>query len=68
MTEIVNLRLARKRRRRADKEKDAAETRIQHGRSAGERAEASSERALLTKRLDGHRREGQDGAGGEDAT
>ena len=57
MTEIVNLRLARKRKRRADKESTADENRIQHGRSAAEKAQASDQRALLSNRLEAHRRD-----------
>ena len=35
--EIVNLRMARKRRNRADREKTAEQNRIEHGRSKAER-------------------------------
>jgi len=57
MAEIVNLRMARKQKARAERERTAAENRALHGRSKtdrqldakrGERAEAA---------LDGHRRE-----------
>ena len=56
MAEIVNLRTARKRKRRTDAEASASESRIRHGRSRAQQAEASLDRGLLDKRLDGHRR------------
>jgi hypothetical protein len=56
MSDIVNLRLARKRKRRAEKESVAAANRLRHGRSAAEQQESLLARRLDEKRLDGHRR------------
>ncbi len=57
MGEVVNLRQARKRKKRAEKEVDAAESRVIHGRSAAERIIKQRAEALAAKHLDGHRRE-----------
>ena len=57
MAEIVNLRQARKRKRRDDKERAAAANRASHGRSASDKAKSGLERSLEEKRLDAHRRE-----------
>lgn len=58
MADIVNLRLARKRRDRATKDEAAAENRARHGRTKAEkqldRATADKERSFV----DGHRRDG----------
>jgi hypothetical protein len=59
MAEIVNLRQARKRKRRDDKERDAAANRALHGRTGGEKAKIRLERSLEQKRLDAHRRDGR---------
>ncbi len=56
MAEIVNLRLARKRRRRDGAEERAAENRVRHGRTAEEKARLSLARELEEKRLAGHSR------------
>ena len=69
MAEIVNLRLARKRKHRAEKERAAAENRQRHGRTAAEHAVVRQREALEVRRLEGHRREvsandDPDGAGG----
>jgi hypothetical protein len=56
VTEIVNLRQARKRQRRGEKERTAAENRVLHGRPAAERAAAELERDRTAKRLENHRR------------
>lgn len=57
MAEIVNLRLARKRKARASKERDAAGNRAAFGRPAGEKAADRAEGAREARRLDAHRRE-----------
>ena len=57
MPDIVNLRLARKRRRRAEKEHAAAENRAVYGRSADAVRHQEQVRALDRKRLEGHRRD-----------
>ncbi len=57
MSEIVNLRQARKRRRRADKESAAEASRREHGTPKSERTKAILLRTLAEKRLEAHRRE-----------
>ena len=56
MAEIVNLRRARKQKRRTEKETDAAANRLKHGHSKSERTKAKLSRALTDKRLEDHRR------------
>ena len=56
--EIVNLRGARKRKARSDKEKAAATNRAKFGRSGAERRREEAEEALTQRRLEAHRREG----------
>jgi hypothetical protein len=56
MAEIVNLRLARKKKRRAEKDAEAEANRRASGRSKAERTETERLRALDTARLDAHRR------------
>ncbi|MFN3672943.1 MAG: DUF4169 family protein [Bosea sp. (in: a-proteobacteria)] len=55
MAEIVNLRRARKQRKRTDADKQAEQNRISFGRSKAERALSDAEAALAAKRLEGHR-------------
>lgn len=62
MAEILNLRLARKRKARAQAGEKAARNRAVHGRSGAERAKAEAERQRAQATLDGHRREPEDGA------
>jgi hypothetical protein len=57
MSEIVNLRQARKRKRRAEQESTAAENRIVFGRPAAEKSATRRAESLAEKRLEGHRRE-----------
>ena len=57
MAEIVNLRQARKRKRRSDGERAARENRLAHGRSNAEQAKGALLRGLSEKRLDSHQRE-----------
>ena len=54
--EVVNLRLARKRRAREEAEKTAAELRAQFGRSKAEAQVEDKRRDLVARALDGHRR------------
>lgn len=65
MGEIVNLRLARKRKLRSERETAAEQNRTLHGctKSARLTEEAIRQRELATH--DGHRREGRDDADGE---
>lgn len=53
--EIVNLRLARKRKARAQAEADAAVNRAAHGRAKAEKKATAAREALEARRLDGHR-------------
>ena len=57
MSEIVNLRLARKRAERTAKEAEAAANRARHGRSKAERAVAKAEQDRLRKGLDAAKRD-----------
>jgi hypothetical protein len=57
MSEIVNLRLARKRRARVEAESQAAERRVQFGRPKAERQAEAQRRDLAERALDGHRRD-----------
>jgi len=65
MADIINLRQARKRKRRAGSEVQAAENRVRHGRSAAEKARLGLTSGLEHKRLDAHRR---DDPGGRDSS
>jgi len=57
VSEVVNLRQARKRKRRAEKVRIAAENRLSKGQPTVGKAAARRAQALAEKRLDGHRRE-----------
>lgn len=57
MAEIINLRLARKARKRADAEQTAAENRARFGRTKAERANDAREAERLAQALTGARRE-----------
>lgn len=52
MTEIVNLRQARKRKLRADKDQQAAENRAKFGRTKGEKQRATAEADRDSRLLD----------------
>ena len=54
MGELVNLNRERKRRQRAESEKQAAINRKKHGRRKGERAQDTATAERDVKRLDGH--------------
>ncbi|GGA52563.1 DUF4169 family protein [Pelagibacterium lentulum] len=56
MAEIVNLRAARKRKAKAEKEKQADENRLLFGRTKTEKQKIEAEKALQMRRLDGHLR------------
>lgn len=73
MAEIVNLRAARKRKQRDEKERRAEENRARHGRTKVEKLAEAAERERGAAALDGHRREpsrsrGESGPDGEDGT
>jgi hypothetical protein len=53
MSEIVNLRQAKKRRARAEKDAKAAANRVAFGRTKAERRKTSAERAKDKRDLDG---------------
>src|SRR5690606_28867782 len=55
MAEIVNLRMARKRKARADRQKVAAENRAVHGSSKAQRLAAKAVQERAATHLDGHR-------------
>ncbi len=55
---VVNLRQARKRRARAEKERRAEENRIRFGRTKAERRLTAAEQEKHVRHVDGHRREG----------
>lgn len=55
MADLVNLRLHRKRKRRADREEQAAQNRVIHGRTRAERVTVAAQNMLERRRLDaGH--------------
>ena len=57
MGEIVNLRQAKKARRRADEEQQAERNRAVFGRPKAERLQTENERSLAERRHESHRRE-----------
>lgn len=60
MGEVVNLRRARKRRAADAKEIEAASNRVQYGVSKKARVEVDTERAVIERRFQGHRRQERD--------
>jgi|ThiBio_inoc_biof_1041523.scaffolds.fasta_scaffold40038_2 hypothetical protein len=56
MGEVVNLRLARKRKARAEKAQAADENRARFGRTSAARVAERLDKELETRRLDAHRR------------
>jgi hypothetical protein len=52
MTQIVNLRQARKRKLRADKDQQAAENRAKYGRTKGEKQRVAAEADRESRNLD----------------
>ena len=61
MTEPVNLRQARKQRRRAGEARDAEENRVRFGRSRAERRTVEGIAAIEERRHAGHRVTARDG-------
>jgi hypothetical protein len=55
MTEIVNLRMARKRAARSKADSHAAEQRLAHGTPKWQRDHASADRTKARRKLDQHR-------------
>ena len=60
MSEIVNLRRARKAKARAAAEGEAAQNRITFGRTKTEKQMAAAQRKAADKKLDGHKRHDND--------
>ena len=60
MADVVNLRLARKAKARAEAQDKAAQNRVRHGLSNSERTRQKAEAARTAAQLDGARREGTD--------
>ena len=60
MSEIVNLRQARKRKMREKAEREAAERRVRFGRAKANTEAEAQRRDLATRALDGHRLDGAD--------
>jgi hypothetical protein len=61
IAELVNLQLARKRAKRRQDEKNAAASRLVHGRLKHRRKQQAAARANTARRLDQHRIEREDG-------
>lgn len=55
MGEVVNLRMARKRKARDEREKQAAGNRASHGVAKAEKSRAAAEKHRADAALDGHR-------------
>lgn len=66
MAEIINLRLARKARKRADAEQAAAENRARFGRTKGQHLNDAHDAERLARALTGARREPSEKEGSED--
>ncbi|MBU3078069.1 DUF4169 family protein [Sphingomonas quercus] len=60
MGEVINLRMARKARARAEAAGKAEANRARHGRTAGDKARDQAEQERLRRTLDGARRDGED--------
>lgn len=57
MNDIVNLRRARKNKARALAEREAAENRIQHGRTKAEKTQTKALNDAAQRKIDGHKRD-----------
>lgn len=57
MADIISLRMARKRKVRDDKDKQAEQNRALFGRTKAEKLKQQAEQALATKHIEGHKRE-----------
>ncbi|MBU1304601.1 MAG: DUF4169 family protein [Alphaproteobacteria bacterium] len=60
MAEIINLRMARKHKARADKAAQAAQNRISFGRTKAEKQLSAAQKALADKKIAGHQRDDKD--------
>ncbi|MCG6121362.1 MAG: DUF4169 family protein [Microvirga sp.] len=63
--EIVNLRLARKRKAREDAEAKAADNRVKFGRAKAEKSLSAARETLAEKKLEAHKRDRGDDSGDE---
>lgn len=59
VAEVINLRLARKARQRAEGQAKAAENRAKFGQTKAQRTKAQNEAERALKAIDAHRREDQ---------
>ena len=57
MAEIVSLSKARKQKARASKEVQAEQNRVLFGRTKAEKQQQAAEKAMVDKKIDGHKRE-----------
>lgn len=57
MADIVNLRTARKRKARLEKQEISAQNRAQFGKTKSERQRQDAEKSLEITKLDGHKRD-----------
>lgn len=57
MNDIVNLRRARKHKARALAEREAAENRIQYGRTKNEKKQTKALNDAAQRKIDGHKRD-----------
>jgi hypothetical protein len=57
MAEIVNLRMARKRKARTEKDAEAEANRRKFGQTKAERDRQAAEKQLAERRIDGHKLE-----------
>lgn len=55
MAEIINLRMARKQKARAEKDVQAQQNRILFGRTKAEKLKQAAEKAQADRHIDGHR-------------
>ena len=57
MAEIINLRMARKQKARAEKDVQAQQNRILFGRTKAEKLKQAAEKAQADRHIDGHRKD-----------
>lgn len=57
MADVVNLRMARKRKARDEREREADRNRMLHGRSKAEQRKTATEQERAERFVDGHRRQ-----------
>jgi len=57
MAEIINLRIVRKQKARAEKDIQATQNRVLFGRTKAEKLKQATEKALAEKHIDGHKKD-----------